>query len=128
MAIDVISGTSENDVLDHSSSSGGSINGGQGDDSIVCANRATVVGGLGNDTIQTGGYCVVQYSKGDGDDVIIGIEDDSEPRYRWKFGHRETDTIQLMDASINNISVSCNDVIMYIESGSIKFKNSKIRL
>lgn len=56
-----------------------SIDGGEGNDSIYNdGDYSTVDGGVGNDSIyNSGSNVLIKYASGDGNDVIIGVGDDS---------------------------------------------------
>ncbi|MBR1858294.1 MAG: hypothetical protein IJ797_02195, partial [Selenomonadaceae bacterium] len=93
-----------------------SINGGSGNDSIKTNgwSNVTVKGGSGNDTIDLGrgSNNVIQYSAGDGDDVIYGYV---------------TGTKLQLSGSVTGSLKSGSDVKYYIGSGSnrgsLTFKN-----
>ena len=92
---DYLAGDSGNDI----------INGDNGNDIII--------GGYGNDTLTGGaGKNIFIYDDGDGNDVITDYTAGS-------------DTIQIDSGSIIGSSLSGNDVILNIGSGSIKLKNAK---
>ena len=85
------------------------VNGGSGNDSIL-GGSSTVIGGIGDDTIDVNFVSVVQYSNGDGSDVITNY-----------YGSK----IQVTDGIVNEIKGNGDDVILTISSGSIKLNDSK---
>ncbi|MBR2179215.1 MAG: calcium-binding protein [Selenomonadaceae bacterium] len=77
------------------------------------AGADTLTGGKGNDTLTGGsGNDVFVYASGDGNDVITD----------YTAGQ---DSIRITSGSITNSSISGNDVILNISSGSITVKNGK---
>ena len=81
--------------------------------------NCTIIAGTGNDSIiNSGTKNIYQYSAGDGKDSI--------------FGYNETDTLQIVKGTIKSSSISGDDFILNIGSGSVTFKNiakgSKINL
>ena len=90
-----------------------SINAGAGNDSINVWewNEVTVRGGTGDDTITgTGEGKVIEYASGDGNDVILGYDDD--------------DIIRLVDGADYTTQRSDDDAIISVGSGSILLKDA----
>lgn len=92
---------------------GGSISGGAGNDRInITYNGATVKGGTGNDTVSlySNSYGnLIQYTSGDGNDLIYGVA--------W------TDTISITGGSYTRSTVG-SDVVLKVGKGSITLKNA----
>ena len=91
-----------------------SISGGAGVDkiSINTGEHVTINGGKGNDNINLGfsDYNVIQYTSGDGNDVINGYDSD--------------DTIKISGASYST-QASGSDVIVKVGSGKMTLKNAR---
>ena len=98
------------------------LNGGDGDDHIYnSVEKTTIVGGKGNDLISLGGSSrtstiptgknYILYSTGEGKDTIYGLG--------------STDTIEIVDGSIDSSVVNGNDVLLNVGSGSMLLKNAK---
>ena len=90
------------------------INGGAGNDYINDQSRgsSTINGGAGNDTIELANDAshVLEYTAGEGNDVIIG--------------YGETDSIRLTNTgSIGRSTVSGNDVIFTLGGGTLTLKD-----
>ena len=85
--------------------------GGAGDDYIVnMSNDSTVTGGVGNDTIEMkviGRNSVLQYSEGDGDDIVYAYD-----------GLK----VQISSNSGYNTIKSNQDIIVQVGAGTITFK------
>ena len=115
-----INGGSDNDTIRNFNGAVSSINGGAGNDSIVnegdldyASIQTTITGGKGNDSISLSGAAnktFIQYSSGDGNDVIQG------------FG--ATDTIKITGAKYSK-KTSGQDVILTVGKGKITLKGAK---
>ena len=95
-----------------------SISGGAGDDKISMSgdvDRATILGGTGNDIIYLDGYLggdgrnMIQYSSGDGLDTVYGIS--------------ANDTLKITGSSYAKATVG-NDLKISVGSGSILLKDA----
>ena len=108
-----IDGGTGNDIILNSNSNV-SLYGGEGNDIISLGGYSwyygnTAQGGAGNDTIfNDGKQQVYKYFAGDGDDVIVGIND--------------KDTICIVDGKYTS-TTSGNDVIIKVGAGSLTLKN-----
>ncbi|MBR1579780.1 MAG: hypothetical protein IJ668_04705, partial [Selenomonadaceae bacterium] len=90
-----------------------SINAGDGDDTIYnySYSYTTLKGGAGDDTISgLGRNNIVQYTQGDGNDLIFGFNGD--------------DTFHITDESNYLTLVSGSDIIISLASGEVTLKNS----
>ena len=105
-----INGGSGNDLI-HGTSSGGenvTIDGGAGNDTIISAgDNSTLTGGTGNDLISLQSYAslnVIEYTAGDGNDSIVGFNED--------------DTLRIA-ASKYSTKTSGDDIIVTVGKGKI---------
>ena len=110
-----MNGGSGNDSLKYNYSVGTSINGYSGNDYIIgyYSSNSTVSGGTGNDTIEFASYAennLIQYTSGDGNDVIYGFNSD--------------DTLQVTKGNYK-VSTKNNDVIVKVGKGKIILKDAK---
>ena len=91
------------------------ISGGAGDDTVYSyGNNLTISGGTGNDKINldsTSRKAVIKYASGDGNDTISG--------------YNLSDMISLTSGSVTGVSVSGNDLILKISTGSIHLTNTR---
>ena len=88
------------------------VNGTSGNDTIVNrGSRVTINGGKGDDTINArGSDQVIQYSAGDGDDLIYGFASDS--------------TLVLTDRAAYQTLSSGADVLVSVGSGTVRLKEA----
>ena len=88
---------------------------GDGKDSVYnSGNNVTISGGAGDDKINldsTSKKAVIKYASGDGNDTISG--------------YNLSDMISLTSGSVTGVSVSGNDLILKIGTGSIRLTDSK---
>ena len=83
---------------------------GAGNDSIRVEHLDTINAGAGNDTIElVGNYNVIQYTEGDGNDVILN--------------YNSTDMIQITGSSQYTTTRSGSDFTIKVGTGSITLKN-----
>ena len=93
------------------------IDGGAGNDRISLTGGGlssvlTVIGGLGDDTIYGDiSAHIYQYKQGDGNDTI--------------FGFNPNDTLYVSTGSIGDASISGEDVVLKIGSGTVNLKDAK---
>ena len=92
-----------------------SLNGGAGDDSIYAGSiwyNVTVKGGTGNDTISIprGSDNVIQYTSGDGNDIIQNYSSNTK--------------IQITSGSYSTLT-SGNDVVIKVGSGRMTLKDAR---
>ena len=107
-----IVGSSENDIIAVYKNND-SINSGKGNDAIgiFFSNNLTVSSGVGDDTIynEMSGNNVINYSSGDGNDVIFGLH--------------SNDTLNIVSGSYTT-QKSGKDVAVKVGTGSIMLKNA----
>ena len=120
---DLISISGENNIIDGGAdddtinSSGGSINGGAGNDRISIRGGGTVKGGTGNDTIygSSGSNGVLyQFAKGDGADTVNN--------------YKSNDTISVGNVTYTRETVDNDVIVKILDGGSMTLKNAKSRI
>ena len=95
------------------------IDGGAGNDRISLTGGGlssvlTVIGGLGDDTIYGDiSAHIYQYKQGDGNDTI--------------FGYNSDDTLYVSTGSIGDASISGEDIVLKIGSGTVNLKDAKAK-
>lgn len=80
---------------------------------ILSGTSFTVNGGKDDDNIlltENSQNNLIQYASGDGNDTIEGFN--------------SNDTLHITSGSISKTSVSGNDFIVYVDSGSMRFKDA----
>lgn len=107
-----------------------SIFGGEGNDLISVGYSVSVYGGAGNDTIRSGGYDSIQGGKGNDllelsySDTILYANGDGKDTVFSSYGDWENPTIRLLSGSISKETITNDDVMLTIGSGSITLKNA----
>jgi len=89
-------------------SGGNTMDGGAGDDSIS-GSSSTIIGGTGNDTLWLGGNNFIEYSAGDGNDLIYNFD--------------ATSTLSIGGDNYSS-GTSDNDVVLTIGSGMITLEGA----
>ena len=99
------------------------MRGGAGNDYIKNDGTHTkVYGDAGSDTIEFGeGDMTVEYSEGDGDDVIVNFN----PTDDFSIASGYHNLIHLNDVSISGSALSATNVIVTVGSGTMTFKNAR---
>ena len=103
-----IDGGAGNDELSSYAGSNVSINGGAGSDTIFIAN-GTVSGGAGDDSLSVGDKVLIQYSAGDGNDVV------------WSFD--ENSTLSIGGGNYSSV-ISGSDVVLTVGNGKVTLSDA----